>query len=240
MRQSTRPLDVSGEPLFEQELRPGDLLYIPRGFPHHAVSSDATSLHLTVGAHPPTWATLIQAAVEDRIDQDVRFRASLPLGFATNDALRKEAATAFRDLLDESTHGIDVSALVDNAASSMRLAQLPVLSGRLIDIESEARIDETTQVKRRAEIEYEMTIGAERIQLSFGGKIISLPSSAAIELRHLLEAGECAANQLPGHIDKQGRVVLIRRLVREGLLTVCRPADPGQGTVTPPREGSYR
>lgn len=56
----------------------------------------------------------------------------------------------------------------------------------------------------------------------------------------LPETGECAANQLPGHIDKQGRVVLIRRLVREGLLTVCRPADPARDTVTPILEDSDR
>ncbi|MEV0343917.1 cupin domain-containing protein [Nocardia sp. NPDC050713] len=222
LRESRRPPDVSGEPLFEQELRPGDLLYIPRGFPHHAVSADATSLHLTVGAHPPTWATLIRAAVEERIDQDVRFRAALPLGFAANDSVRKHATTAFRDLLSELTHGIDAAALVDDAASSIRLAQLPALSGRLIDIESESRIDETTPVQRRPEVDYEISVDAERIQLGFGGKILFIPSSAATELRHLLESGECAANQLPGKIDSQGRVVLIRRLVREGLLTLCR------------------
>ncbi|WP_124395324.1 hypothetical protein [Rhodococcus wratislaviensis] len=81
-----------------------------------------------------------------------------------------------------------MAGLVDDAADSIRLAQLPALSGRLLDIESETRIDETTQVKRRAEVEYEMGIEADRIRLLFGGQIVSITASAAVEVNHLLEA----------------------------------------------------
>lgn len=68
-----------------------------------------------------------------------------------------------RDLLGQWARKVDVAGLVDDAADSIRLAQLPALSGRLLDIESETRIDETTQVKRRAEVEYEMGIESNRI-----------------------------------------------------------------------------
>jgi hypothetical protein len=35
--------------LFDDELRPGDCLYLPRGFVHSAAAQEAASLHLTIG-----------------------------------------------------------------------------------------------------------------------------------------------------------------------------------------------
>jgi hypothetical protein len=220
LRETPRSVGGSHEPLLDRDLRPGDLLYIPRGFPHHAVSDKATSLHLTIGAHPPTWATLLRTAVEDSIDHDDRLRTALPFGFAVNDSARKDALAIFRDLLDRFVGGVNLEALVADAADSVLLAQLPALAGRLSDIESESRISETTRVKRRTEVEYQMGIKGDQIRLEFNGKIVSIPATAEAELHHLLEAEKCTALELPGNIDSGGRVLLIKRLVREGILTM--------------------
>ena len=37
-----------GEPVADLTLRPGELLYLPRGYIHQAESSDSDSLHLTL------------------------------------------------------------------------------------------------------------------------------------------------------------------------------------------------
>ncbi|GCE43815.1 hypothetical protein Rhow_008113 [Rhodococcus wratislaviensis] len=84
-----------------------------------------------------------------------------------------------------------------------------------------------------------MSVDSDRIRLRFGGKIVSIPDSAAAEVSHLLESEKSAANQLPGDLDEQGRVVLIRRLVREGLLTICPPSDPAPDTVAPLRDSNH-
>lgn len=39
-------------PIAAPETRPGDLLYLPTGFPHMAAGGPETSLHVTIGAHP--------------------------------------------------------------------------------------------------------------------------------------------------------------------------------------------
>jgi len=43
--------EPDGPIFFDDTLSQGDLLYIPRGFPHMARSGEATSLHLTIGVH---------------------------------------------------------------------------------------------------------------------------------------------------------------------------------------------
>ena len=67
-----------------------------------------------------------------------------------------------------------------------------------------------------------MTVADGRVHLRFHDKVITVPGFAADEIRHLLEADDCRVDQLPGSLDDDGRIVLVRRLVKEGLLTVRR------------------
>ena len=43
-------LGAPGPPVLQGELRPGDVLYIPRGFPHDAEARREVSIHVTVGS----------------------------------------------------------------------------------------------------------------------------------------------------------------------------------------------
>jgi ribosomal protein L16 Arg81 hydroxylase len=204
------------------ELTPGELLYIPRGFPHRAVPGDETSLHLAVGVHSIRWADVIEAAVPACAEEDVRFRRSLPFGFAASEAMEQQAAQQLSELMHALAANVDAASAIGYAADAVALDQLPVSAGRLLDLEAEARVSGDTRVQRRAEMACEITTDAERIHLHFGGKVVSLPGFAAAEVRHLVDSDEATAATLPGAVDEHGRIVLVRRLVREGLLTVCR------------------
>jgi len=75
-------------PLIEAVLRPGDCLYLPRGFLHAAVALGGVSTHLTIGVH--SWTRY--ALAEQLLDQALRtlrndpaLRQSLPLGVRFDD-----------------------------------------------------------------------------------------------------------------------------------------------------------
>jgi ribosomal protein L16 Arg81 hydroxylase len=55
-------------------LNPGQVLYIPRGAYHEALTSDSFSLHLTIGVFPDTWADLASRLIE----KQATFREALP------------------------------------------------------------------------------------------------------------------------------------------------------------------
>ena len=78
-------------PLIDTVLRPGDALYLPRGFLHSAVAQGEVSIHLTVGVHPVTAydlaRELIVAAAADR-----ELRRSLPMGVDVTDAAGDDRA----------------------------------------------------------------------------------------------------------------------------------------------------
>lgn len=74
---------AAGEPLIEATLRPGDCLYLPRGYLHSATALGALSTHLTVGVHPWTRRHLADELVRvalARALEDVESRRALPVG----------------------------------------------------------------------------------------------------------------------------------------------------------------
>jgi ribosomal protein L16 Arg81 hydroxylase len=64
--------------LDEVHLRAGDTLYIPRGFPHEAKTSDSVSLHCTFALAPVRVTDVMDLALRIAGDQDVELRHALP------------------------------------------------------------------------------------------------------------------------------------------------------------------
>ena len=74
---------ATADPVVDAVLRPGDCLYLPRGWLHSATALGGISTHLTFGIHPWTERHLaddLLRAAGARLDADPALRASLPLG----------------------------------------------------------------------------------------------------------------------------------------------------------------
>ena len=66
-----------GRLLFEADMKPGDILYLPRGQYHDALTGAQASLHITFGVSPATGLALFKL-LEDAATQESAFRAYLP------------------------------------------------------------------------------------------------------------------------------------------------------------------
>ncbi|KAA3673276.1 bifunctional lysine-specific demethylase and histidyl-hydroxylase NO66 [Paragonimus westermani] len=78
--------DQLGEPLLEVDLKPGDLLHLPRGYVHQARTTEDHSLHITISTYQKhTWgdflSKLLPVALQSAMENDVNFRKGLPVGF---------------------------------------------------------------------------------------------------------------------------------------------------------------
>ncbi len=108
------------DPLLSAVLRPGDCLYLPRGFLHSAVAQGEVSAHLTLGVH--TWTsldvtrTLVDAAMASLTGSEAA-RAPLPLGVAVDDP------TSLGSALDDARERLLAAlAQIDGDAIARRLA----------------------------------------------------------------------------------------------------------------------
>jgi len=208
-------------PLMEEvELHAGDFIYIPRGCRHDAVSAESTSLHLTVGINTITWAALILRAVESVIENDSRFRESLPVGFARTDGLTMQAETRLTALLAELIDQIEPTSLIHDAAQEALHGGQPALEGHFLDLEGLPRVGLSTRVRRRPDVQFALATDEAFAALHFHGKAIQMPAYTEPDLRFISEANEFRAADLPEELDDPGRLVLVQTLIREGFLTI--------------------
>ena len=199
-----------GDPLHDITLRAGDTLYIPRGWPHEAAAADAGSLHITVGLHPPTRLDAMRAALAACSD-DVEFRRALDAGGELPaDLIERLAARLAAD---------DVARRVRRRFVDGRR---PILDGQLTQVRALEALTIDTPLARRETViaDLEQRPGGE-VALRFEGKAVRFPAQAAeaVTAAHAAQASFTPA-ELPGRLDAAGRLVLVRRLVREGFLLV--------------------
>lgn len=212
-----------GEVMDEIDLRPGDCIYIPRGHVHDAsVTGTAASLHLTVGVHSIKWVDLLRVILSDAVKSDGRLRESLPIGFANDQAcvetLKEQFHRMVALLVDEQQFEVAMGRVIMRAIHQQR----PVLSGHLSDLDGVAELSLHTRVQRRREIASRITIAEGSVCLHFHGKLLDMPEFAESSLRFILEARTFSASELPDDLDAAGKITLVRRLLKEGFLTLHR------------------
>jgi bifunctional lysine-specific demethylase and histidyl-hydroxylase NO66 len=215
-RWSAADADAVGKPLHDTTLRAGDTLYIPRGWPHEAASADETSLHITVGLHPPTRLDAVRAALTE-CAEDLEFRRALD----TDGGLPAELLARLAERLGPR----DVARRGRRRFVDGRRA---ILDGQFSQLQALERLDLRTPLARRATViaDLEEALGGA-VALRFEGKLVRFPPQAAVAVAAVHAApGPFTAAELPGPLDARGRLVLVRRLVREGFLRQTEIAPP--------------
>ena len=205
--------------LHDTTLNAGDVLYLPRGYPHDATSTDTMSIHLAVGALTVTWASTILGAVERAIDADSRFRESLPPAFAQGGEPRQRAEARLAALLRHLIDSIDPAVAIEDAVRRAEQA-LPVdLTGHLADLEQEMHVDLQMQLRARLDSRPIVIHGDGTAAVQFHGKRVTMPAYAKPLLEFMLTHERFCAADLPDAVDDPGKLVVVRRLLREGFLT---------------------
>jgi lysine-specific demethylase/histidyl-hydroxylase NO66 len=192
----------------DRVLRPGDTLYLPRGWLHEAMTSDTDSLHLTIGVNVVTWLDAFKAALEELVD-DVRFRRSWQSSDDVN-----ELVEALRTRLQS-------DAVAQRARRRLVRTRRPLREGQMQQLRALEELGLDTELERRPTVLADLGERDGSISLAFEGRVLTFPRHVREELTALVDANEpVTAAELPGSLDDAGRLVLVRRLVREGFLQI--------------------
>jgi bifunctional lysine-specific demethylase and histidyl-hydroxylase NO66 len=206
-----------GPLVLDVDLAPGDLLYLPRGAPHAAETVGEVSLHLTIGIRAVTWYDVVRRAA-DRLADDPGVRESLPIGYpADPDALAAETARRLRRAADSLTH-VAPADLVEDLLGDRRRQQRPGARGRLHELIGLDKLDDDTRVRCREGLLPALVPAGDRVQIRLPDRDVRLPAAARPVLTELLDGHEHRVGDLAERLDEESRTVLVRRLVREGVL----------------------
>ena len=204
----SKSLGDHGEPTDDIVLRAGDTLYLPRGWLHQAETSDTDSLHLTVGINAYTWLDAARAAL-DPLEQDPDLRRNVDGG---------DEAEAIAERLRAQ---LDPEAVALRRRRRFLDTRRPIREDGLTQLRALERLGVDTPLERRSTVIADLEDREDGVGLVFEGKELRFPEQARVEVTACFEADEpFRAADLPGDLDEAGRLVLVRRLVREGFLRV--------------------
>ena len=220
-------------PLIDTVLRPGDALYLPRGFLHSAVAQGEVSIHLTVGVHPLTAydlaRELIAAAVADR-----DLRRSLPLGVDVTDA------ASMGDHIQAAAKRLAVAVGAAGPAEFEPIARKvgrqqvgetrPAPLGPLAQLAALRELTPGTWLTLRPGSRPMLRRSADRLMLDVIDSTVSWPAQVHDALLIAVSGAAFRPVDLPG-LDAEEQLVVARRLLREGVVI---PVDAARASGSHP------
>lgn len=189
-------LGAPGEPMLDVTLQAGDSMYLPRGWLHQALTSGSDSLHITVGVNVRRWIDEAHAAIDAR---------------STDLAYRQTIDDAGPPALPE----LDAEAIRRRNRDRFVRSRRPILDGQLAELRALGELSSDTELERRDTVIADL----HDTTLVFEGRELRFPARLAPALEFLVTTDASFTTlDLPGTLDEAGRLVLLRRLVREGFL----------------------
>jgi bifunctional lysine-specific demethylase and histidyl-hydroxylase NO66 len=203
-------------PLIEALLRPGDCLYLPRGYLHAATALGGVSTHLTLGVHVWTRYALAEQLMDQALQSlanNPAVRGSLALGIDIADPteLRQDVELVTAALADAVKHA-DIDQMSEALLRSARSNQRAEPVGPLKQLRDADVIAADTQIVLRRHLIASLDhTGADIVLRSRAGDLTVAESDVA-PLKTLLTAGVARAGDLS--LD------LARRLLLAGVVIV--------------------
>jgi mannose-6-phosphate isomerase-like protein (cupin superfamily) len=199
-------------------LEPGVSMYLPTGTPHAARAEETASLHVTVGINQVTWDRVLGRAVDTALAGSGTDH--LPAGYLDDPALLAEGLAGRLEGLAASLRDLDAGELA--AAEVQRFLSGRTLwqRGGLTDRIAVRDLADDTVLRRRPGHPCVLVPAGERVQVLLGDRELTMPAHVTPALEVLRRLDDVRPADLAEHLDEQSRLVLCRRLVREGLLRV--------------------
>ena len=203
---------------FEADLGPGDCIYMPTGTPHAATTGDVLSGHLTVGVHVVTWSDVL-ADVWRSLADDPALDEAIPVGWTADrarfaDLLRQRLGT-----LGSALDDVDVDAVTEARIRRFLSTRAQLLRGVLVQGQALDAIEDDTVLTVRPGAVCELERDGDRLTVLLGDRRLDMPGWLEPAMRAVRSSDRFAVRDLtPSIADAGSRLVLVRRLTREGLL----------------------
>ncbi len=212
------------EPVIDEVLRPGDALYVPRGFLHSAKALGGVCGHLTIGLHTLTRYHLAEELLALAAG-NAELRHGLPLGVdpADPDQLAEHLEAVVRTLTDQlrGTGAEQVAARVRRRTWS---GNRPAPLGPLAHAAATRDLGFDDVVRWRPGLRHRLVAGdpGETVRLELPDRVVTLPGATEDAVRTLATGDAVVVGELPG-LDDDGRLALVRRLLTEAVLVAAKP-----------------
>jgi hypothetical protein len=199
-------------------LEPGLSMYLPTGTPHAARTEDSVSLHVTIGINQVTWRHLLDRALAQALDE--LGARHLPAGYLDDPALLSEGLADRLESLAAAVRGLDPDAVAESEVRRFLTHRTLWQRGGLRDRIAARDLRDDTSMRRRPGHPCVLLREGDSVRVLLGDRDLVVPARVAPALEVVRSAEVLCPGDLAGHLDDESRLVLCRRLVREGLLEI--------------------
>ena len=225
------PLLNSFQPIFKPEqlsgkkevtVKAGDLMYIPRGLPHEAYTSDESSLHLTIGVYPIQYVDVFAKAFQSLAQQDIDLRKALPVGFLNfseeeKTKLKGELTTKFKDKLRQIFESDNLESTLFLINDKFRNEVPPKSDGHFAQLDKIPKLTLDTKVTKRDNMPTKVLQDGFFSRIMFPGNVIKGPATIAPIFDYIAKSDNFFIKDIP-KVNDENKLKLAKRLIRGGLL----------------------
>jgi hypothetical protein len=200
--------------VLKETMRPGQSLYLPRGFYHEASTGKGFSMHLTLSVSPITWIDLMTRMLPSLES----FCETLPLlpQQAGDASLREQFDQLLRLLLESG----DAAQVARSIADESLIALDPLLDDGFGQRASSRSLTLDTRVRRRRGAIVRLRSDGTRASLIFPGSGFRGPNELAQLFRFIVDHDSFRIGELPDVVTGDSKIEVVRQLVGDGLLRV--------------------
>jgi lysine-specific demethylase/histidyl-hydroxylase NO66 len=202
----------------ELSLTAGDTLYLPRGTPHCAETSDQPSLHLTLGWFQPHVSDVIIRVIEAVARNNVALRRGLRPRWIHDQSLKDAIRTTVSSMFGSFTALEQIAEVLDEMENEALRAASDVRGDYFSAIGDLGNLGDSVSLRLKEDIRLKVRDRLTTLELTVPGATHLLPARYANSLKRLL-AGPAQIIELTD-LSPTERMALAIKLISIGIATV--------------------
>lgn len=207
--------DYNKEPLQTLQIKPGDFLYVPRGYVHDAVADDGVSAHITIGILSFTWVRFFNE-VFPQLEAFKEFREAVPFWKDNLDELIQEKVKLLTQKLSE----LNFKDGIERLNKSYRTAQPQPVRNYFESVCNVQSIQPQTSFRLNEGVLFSSVENDNGFELRFWGKAIQLSNAVRPVIDFIFERKRFTLDELPGELNEEVKKNLLTQLVKEGVVYI--------------------
>jgi ribosomal protein L16 Arg81 hydroxylase len=192
----------------ELVLRPGSVLYLPRGYIHGAEAEDDHSLHITIGLRSLTVMDIVLGEFKRASLQDLNMRKVAMF----DDYRSEQAIESARQALRRVIENMDIENAANDVYKSFIQSRQPPARNALLGLTERQPLDHGTGLRLRRHALFNFFKAEGTISVAVDGAVVTLPEGAEAALEHIRREDSFTPASLPG-LEHESRLIFAQSML---------------------------
>jgi hypothetical protein len=173
-----------------------------------------------VGINQLTWRQLLRSLTDELLAAE-SYAEPLPAGYLDEPSALAHRLADHLSTYAAAVSGLDAGATADDHTTRFLSDRTPALRGGLADLVGLGSLTDATVLERRATAACVVRTGSEAVAVLLGDRELRMPLRLAGLMTFVRDHPSFRVGDLAPWLDERSRLVVARRLVREGLLRIA-------------------